>query len=89
MGKTSDRAYILLAFRMVGDFGVTIAVPAVLAALAGQWLDTRWGTHPWALILCLVLAFAGTAYFLIRKAKSYAAEYQNLIDRNEHPSDRR
>ena len=81
MGKTDDRAYIMLGLRIVGDFGATIAIPAVLGAFAGQWFDAKWGTRPWALILCLVLAFSATAFIIMRKAKTYAAEYQELINR--------
>lgn len=83
MGTTSDRAYITFGFRIVGDFGATIAVPAVLGALAGRWLDARWGTKPWTLVLCLVIAFTGTALIVVRKAKAYGKEYQALINKNE------
>ena len=77
---------MLFGLRIVGDFGATIAVPAVLGALAGRWLDAKWGTHPWALVLCLVLAFSGTALIVMRKAKSYGSEYQKLIDDGSPPA---
>ena len=75
----NDSAYVRLSLRIFADFDVSIAVPAVLAALGGKWLDTRYGTSPRLLILCLAIAFALTAYMVVRKARRYSAEYQSLI----------
>ena len=67
-----------LALRVFADFGVTIAVPSVLAALFGKWLDQRLGTSPWLLIVCLTLALMATAVVVVKKAKRYAKEYERL-----------
>lgn len=82
----NDSAYLRLALRIFADFGVSMAVPAVLAALGGKWLDGRFGTRPKLLILCLVLAFALTAYMVVSKARRYASQYQSLIDSERKPS---
>ncbi len=74
----SDAAYQRLAMRVFADFSGTIAVPAVLAALLGKWLDARYGTEPKLLILCFLLAFVLTAYMVVRKAKKYGKAYQDL-----------
>ena len=79
MSMTHDRDYQRLAVRIFADFSGSIAVPAVLAALAGSWLDDRHGTEPWWLMGCLVLAFVLTACVLWRKAKRYRADYERLI----------
>ncbi|TAK03701.1 AtpZ/AtpI family protein [Patescibacteria group bacterium] len=76
---TNDQAYIRLAMRIFADFGVSTAVPAVLAALGGKWLDARYGTAPKLLIACLAAALALTALTIVRKARRYSAEYQRLI----------
>lgn len=76
----TDRSLYLFAFKILGEFGVTIAVPAVLAALAGKWLDERFDTSPRYLILLLVLALALTAYLVVKKAKEYGKEYQKLFE---------
>ena len=75
----NDSAYVRLAMRIFADFGVSMAVPAVLAALAGKWLDARFGTQPMLLALCLTVAFGLTAYMVTKKARRYAAEYESLI----------
>ncbi|OGL66457.1 hypothetical protein A2856_02075 [Candidatus Uhrbacteria bacterium RIFCSPHIGHO2_01_FULL_63_20] len=82
----NDQAYVRLAWRIFADFGVGIAAPAVFGALAGKWLDAKYGTTPTFLIVCLALAFLLTSVWAVKKAKLYAAEYQALIDKEKHPT---
>lgn len=77
----SDAKYYRLAARIFADFSGTIAVPVVLAALLGKWLDNRYGTEPRYMIILLVLAFALTAYAVNKKAKGYRTEYERLNNR--------
>lgn len=76
----SDAKYYRLAGRIFADFSGTIAVPAVLAALLGKWLDSRYGTEPRYLVILLVLAFALTTYAMIKKAKMYKKAYESLMN---------
>lgn len=75
----NDAAYYRLAYRIFADFSGTIAVPAVLAALAGKWLDAKEQTGPRYLILFLLLAFSLTIWMVMKKAKQYQQEYETLI----------
>ncbi|MBI4256607.1 AtpZ/AtpI family protein [Candidatus Uhrbacteria bacterium] len=79
----SDAKYYRLAGRIFADFSGTIAVPAVLAALAGKWLDERYGTEPQLLILLLVVALVLTAYCVVRKAKMYKNAYESLMNEDK------
>ena len=72
------KAYIF-AFKALGDFGVTIAVPAVVAALAGKWLDTKFDSSPKYTIILFTIAFVLTILIVVRKVKRYGKEYQELI----------
>jgi len=74
----SDSHYYGFAMRIVGDFGATIAVPAVVGAFAGIWLDKRFGTAPWLLIVTLGLSFALTAHMIQKKAKMYGQKFEDL-----------
>jgi F0F1-type ATP synthase assembly protein I len=74
----SDAQYQRLALRIFADFSGTIAVPAVLAALLGKWLDNRFETEPWLLIVTLAVALAATAVVVVRKARFYGREYDKL-----------
>ena len=60
------------------QFSGTIAVPAVLAALTGKWLDTKYGTTPTFIIILLILAFLSTAVLIAKKAKEFQAEYKSI-----------
>lgn len=60
------------------DFSGTIAIPAVLAALLGEWLDERYATSPRYLIICLVVAFLLSAKHLTGKARKYSRDYNRL-----------
>ncbi|MFH1404878.1 MAG: AtpZ/AtpI family protein [Patescibacteria group bacterium] len=75
---TSDRDYQKLAMRIFADFSASIAVPAVLCALLGKWLDNRYGTAPWLLIASFIVAFGLTAFSIYRKSKKYSKQYNRL-----------
>ncbi len=72
----SDRYYYALAIRIAADFGVSIAVPALIASYAGVRLDERFGTKPWILFILLALALATTVVIIVKKANYYAKLYQ-------------
>ena len=80
---TSDRGYILLGFRIIADFGASIAVPVVVCALLGKWLDQRWGTRPFMLIAGFLVAAGLSALMIRKKAVAYGKEYQALIDKEQ------
>ncbi len=48
-----------------------IAVPTVLFALGGRWLDRRWHLTPWFTLLGLLLALAVSGFLVVRKAKAF------------------
>ena len=76
--NSSDRKYYLFAMKIVGDFGASIAIPAVLGAVAGNWLDEKYARSPFFTILCLALAFLATARIIQKKAKKYGELYQKM-----------
>ena len=74
----TDAQYQRLALRIFADFSGTIAIPAVLGALLGKWLDSRFGTEPWLLIVTLAVALGVTASVVVRKARFYGRKYEEL-----------
>jgi F0F1-type ATP synthase assembly protein I len=74
--KQSDRYYYALAIRIAADFGVSIAVPALIAAYAGVKLDEKLGTKPWILFGLLALALLLTVVMIVKKADYYAKLYE-------------
>lgn len=47
--------------------GLQFALSIVLSAYLGQWLDRRFGTAPWLLLLTLLSGAGGTFYSIYRK----------------------
>lgn len=74
----SDREYYLFALRIIGDFGVNIAVPVVVLALLGEYLDDKYGWTPIATISGFILAALISGIIIYRKAKKYGREYQDM-----------
>ena len=77
----SDSPYYRLAMRIFAEFSGSIAVPAVLAALLGKWLDQKYHTQPRYLIVLLAAAFLSTAVHLQKKAKQYQSDYDRLLNK--------
>ena len=73
-----DRSYHLFAFRIIGDFGATIAVPVVLFVLAGRRLDERYQGGWFFTVLAFILAALLSGIIIYRNAKRYGQEYQKL-----------
>ncbi len=76
----TDAEYRRLGMRIFADFSGSIAVPAVLAAILGKWLDKKFDSTPNFLSLCLIIAFILTGFTVYKKAKYYSAKYQALND---------
>lgn len=60
------------AMEAVWDMGMGIAVPIVLFTLGGRWLDRRYGTAPFLIILGLFLALGVSAVITVKKGKKIA-----------------
>ena len=79
MSRETDRKYIIMAFRIIADFGVTIAVPVVLFTYLGRKLDAYSGVGPWCTVLGFVVAAGLTTVLIRRKANWYGQEYSALM----------
>jgi len=82
--KTTDREYYMFAFRIIGDFGVSIAAPVVIFVLIGQYLDGKYDKGPLFTILGFVLAALITARIIQKKAKKYGEEYQKMDNKKDN-----
>lgn len=80
----TDAAYYRLAMRIFADFSASIAVPAVLGALLGKWLDSQYATYPRYLIICLLVAFLLTSLNILKKASFYSESYKQLIEKERN-----
>jgi ATP synthase protein I len=55
--------------------GLEFAVAILLGVFAGQWLDRRWGTSPW-LVVIGTMAGAGAGFYKL---------YRDLTASQRHP----
>ena len=78
MRKDFTGRYVALAFRIMGEFGATIAIPVVVLALLGKSLDAKYGTAPYLRVAGFALAAVMTAVMIGRRAKAYGKEYEAL-----------
>lgn len=84
--KTTDRQYYLFALRIIGDFGIIIAVPIVIFVLIGKWLDGKYNTRPLFLVIAFLLAALITIKIIHKKAKTYGHQYQKMVDNEGNKS---
>lgn len=55
------------AMRLAG-IGVELAGTVGVACLLGYWIDRRFGTDPWGLVILAVIGVVGGLYNLVRHA---------------------
>jgi hypothetical protein len=76
----TGRKYMSLGFKIVGDFGATIAIPVVVFVVIAQKLEAKYGGAPWFTVSAFILAALLTGYIINKKAKEYGQEYKKLGD---------
>ncbi len=65
---TKYRSAVWQALGFAWTLGYTIAVPLVVLALAGRFLDRRFHTEPWLLLAGIVLSIVISSIALTRRA---------------------
>ncbi len=73
-GHPARVRFILRAFGLVGQLGLTVVAGGLLGALAGYGLDRRLGTAPGFLIGGLLFGLAGGAVGAYRLIVQYLGE---------------
>lgn len=75
---------MMLGLRIIGEFGFIIAVPVVLLALLGEWLDAKYETAPLFLVAGFVLAALLSGISIYRRAKEFGREYMSIEEASGH-----
>lgn len=63
--KKSEKQFSALG--LAWELGYTIAVPLVIFALGGRFLDKKLGTSPWLLLAGILLSIAISSYIVYKK----------------------
>jgi len=53
------------------EFGFIIALPLVVFALLGKWLDHKFGTYPWLTLAGIALAITSTTVWMTKRLKGF------------------
>lgn len=56
---------------LASELGFIIALPLVVFALAGKWLDGKYDTFPLLTLAGIVLAITSTTLWMIKRLKAY------------------
>jgi F0F1-type ATP synthase assembly protein I len=59
------------AFEIFSEISTWIAVPIILAVVAGKALDDHYGTKPWMLIGAVIIAFLISSYGMVKAVKNF------------------
>ena len=51
---------------LVSQLGLTMVLSILIGLVAGQWLDAKLGTSPWALIVLLLIGIAAGIFGVVR-----------------------
>ncbi len=63
--NSEDQAWS--AMSLAWEMGYSIAIPLVLSALVGRFLDKKFGTSPWLLLVGILLAIISSTYIIYKK----------------------
>lgn len=76
MTEPTQKSPFWQAMSMAWELGYTIAIPLVVFALAGRFLDRQLGTTPWLLLAGMIIAIVVSTLGLIRKFNKIIAAQQ-------------
>lgn len=77
--KTTGQIWWARPMQMFLRISVWIALPLIISLFFGKWLDKKFGTEPWLLLICSGLAFFLSIYGIIKNAKK---EFKKIEDAN-------
>ena len=62
----SERSKQIRVYGLLSSIPGFLVVPPVVGALAGQWLDKRFHTEPWLVLVFLFLGFGAAVRLIMR-----------------------
>lgn len=70
MEEVTPQSPFWAAIGLAWQLGYTVAVPLVLLALGGRFLDRKFGTTPWLLLVGITLALIASGIGVARKVRA-------------------
>jgi ATP synthase protein I len=63
--------------------GLELAGATAGLALLGYWIDSKFGTSPWGILICVVIGIVGGLYNLVKEAMAAASQAREDDARDE------
>jgi len=64
---------LIFSFSYIGQIGFATAIPLVIFAILGRWLDNKYDTSPYLLLLGIIIASI-QIFFYLRKIVQMASK---------------
>jgi ATP synthase protein I len=71
------------------SIGIELGLSVMIGLIGGQWLDRRFGTEPWLLLLGLLVGMAAGFTSVYRALKELSREEKNPPDRQPNAPGRK
>ena len=71
------------AVELFSKISTWIAVPIILALIAGKALDKYYGTAPWMLLILAGIGFATSSFGIVRAVKKFIEKTKEEIKKNK------
>ena len=69
INKEKEQSILKFTLSFAWNLGYSIAVPLVVLALGGRFLDKKFGSSPWFLIAGILISIAISSYIVYKKMK--------------------
>lgn len=77
--KKQQKSPLQQALAIGWELGYSIAIPIVLFALSGRFLDRHYGTSPLFLLIGVLISLVSTSLWLMRIAKRMLADIEKDV----------
>ncbi|MEK7088896.1 MAG: AtpZ/AtpI family protein [Patescibacteria group bacterium] len=71
------------ALEIFSEISTWIAVPIILALIAGKYLDERYGTKPWLLIGFTGISFLISSFGIVRAVKKFIEKTKEEVKKEK------
>ena len=72
------------AVELFSEISTWIAVPIILALIAGKALDKHYGTEPWILLILAGVGFATSSFGIVRTVKNFIEKTKEEVEKSKN-----
>ncbi len=82
MEKTPNKTTSLVIAMKDSSLGIEMGLAILLGVLAGRWLDQKFDSSPWLLLLCLGFGVAAAFNAILRVSRAEKRRAQARMERS-------